>query len=88
MESLDLDVDESFALPQIKELVEGLTDAIAGFFGEKWQADDHEITRIAKPIARMIARKPALKMLLSRVAAPAVLVGAVSAYAMSRKLGL
>lgn len=80
--------DESFALPQAKELVEGLTDAIATFRGQNWQASNAEIERIAKPIARMVARNTALRIFLARFCAPAVLVGAIGAYVMVRKLNV
>lgn len=80
------DADDTFALPQVKELVEGLTDAIATFGGVRWQATNGEIERIAKPIARMVSRNVALRVFLARFCAPAVLVGAIGAYVMVRKL--
>jgi hypothetical protein len=82
---LDLDTDEFFALPQIKELIEGLTDCAATFLGDRWQATPKELDRIAKPIARVIARKPGLKLFLARFSAPAVLVGAIGAYIIARR---
>lgn len=68
-------------------MVEGITDAIAGFFGDSWAATPREIERISKPASRMIARNPLVKHVLKRFFAPAVLLGAIAAYVKIRRSG-
>lgn len=87
MESVLLeDPSERFALPQIRETVEGLLDffTLIGFA----PATSTEVDKIAKPSATLLARKPQLQNTVKKFSAPGVLLGALGMYFVPRVLAL
>lgn len=67
-------------------MIAGVTDFLTGILKFP-PADQAEIDRMAKPISRMIARRPQLQNVLKKWSAPAVFAGATFAYLAPRLAG-
>ena len=67
-------------------MVEGVCNAAATVLGRQWKASNDEIESIAKPLNTILSRNAQIKNTVKRVSAPAVLLGAVGAFVMSRTI--